>query len=347
MLRRHPEPGGRPFHGRHPARVRGPLRRGRGAAQEPVSRPAGELRHHEVAPAGRRAAHADPRGYLPAAARRPRGQLRPVQAVQRRPAQARPLHRALRPSLLRAPGVRPRADRRGRARERDREALHERGHVLRRHQRGGARGARHRDEPPGRQVQHGRGRREPHPRDDAAERRLHELRDQAGRVRALWRDEPLPEEREGDPDQDGPGREARTGRKPPRQEGLAVGRGGQELHARRRPDLAPAPPRHLLHRGPGGAHLRPEEREPRRHGLRQARERGRSWHDRDRRREGRSGQDLDLRRERRHGFGAARLHLPCGTSPGAWPCRDAADAASERPALPRGGRGRLEAHGRP
>ena len=45
--------------------------------------------------------------------------------------------------------------------------------------------------------------------------------------------------------------------------------------------------------------------------------------------------------------GGADKILISGATPGAWPCRDAADAASERPALPRGGRGRLEAHGRP
>ncbi|MFR3877669.1 MAG: glutamate synthase-related protein [Collinsella sp.] len=31
---------------------------------------------------------------------------------------------------------------------------------------------------------------------------------------------------------------------------------GPSVHARHRPDLASAAPRHLLHRGPGGAYLR-------------------------------------------------------------------------------------------
>ena len=55
--------------------------------------------------------------------------------------------------------------------------------------------------------------------------------------------------------EDGPGRQARRGRPPARQEGLPLDRGGAPVHARRRPDLAAAPPRHLLHRGFGRAHL--------------------------------------------------------------------------------------------
>ena len=42
------------------------------------------------------------------------------------------------------------------------------------------------------------------------------------------------------------------------------------LHARRRPDLAAAAPRHLLDRGPGPADPRPEERQPGGPGARQA-----------------------------------------------------------------------------
>ena len=48
---------------------------------------------------------------------------------------------------------------------------------------------------------------------------------------------------------------------------------GAPLDARRRPDLAAAAPRHLLDRGSGAAHLRPEERQPARRRLGEARRR--------------------------------------------------------------------------
>ena len=112
-----------------------------------------------------------------------------------------------------------------------------------------------RDEPPARPVKLGRGRRGPGARDASRKRRLRALRDQAGGVRPLWRDEPLPGLRDGDPDQDGPGRQARRGRPPPREEGLPLDRGGPPVHARRGPHLSAAPSRHLLDRGPRRAHL--------------------------------------------------------------------------------------------
>ena len=50
------------------------------------------------------------------------------------------------------------------------------------------------------------------------------------------------------------------------------------LDAGRRADLAAAAPRHLQHRGPGPADPRPQERQPRGAGARQAGRRGRGGH---------------------------------------------------------------------
>jgi len=57
------------------------------------------------------------------------------------------------------------------------------------------------------------------------------------------------------------GREAGGGRPAAAEQGLAVDRQDQALHPGRRPDLTAAAPRHLLHRGPGAADPRPEERQ--------------------------------------------------------------------------------------
>ena len=62
-------------------------------------------------------------------------------------------------------------------------------------------------------------------------------------------------------DQDGAGREARRGRPAARVQGLSLDRQGAPLDAGRGPDLAAAPPRHLLDRGSGAADPRPQERE--------------------------------------------------------------------------------------
>ena len=94
----------------------------------------------------------------------------------------------------------------------------------------------------------------------AAERRLEELRDQAGRVGPLRRHQRIPGQRAGAADQDGPGRQARRGRPAARAQGLSVDRQDAALDAGRRPDLAAAAPRHLLHRGSRRADPRPEER---------------------------------------------------------------------------------------
>ena len=67
-----------------------------------------------------------------------------------------------------------------------------------------------------------------------------------------------------DADQDGAGRQARRRRPAARPQGRQDHRQGAPLDAGRRPDLAAAASRHLFDRGPGAAHLRPEERQSRR-----------------------------------------------------------------------------------
>ena len=64
-------------------------------------------------------------------------------------------------------------------------------------------------------------------------------------------------------DQDRPGRQARRGRPPARQEGLREGRGGAQRLPRNRPDLALQQPRPLFDRGPGRADRRAEDRQSR------------------------------------------------------------------------------------
>ena len=117
--------------------------------------------HHRrrvpVAPRGR-AAPLRPRDGVPAAARHPHGQLRHLQAVHRpgEPAGAATDDAARALHLQGRQRHGPRADRhrRGRAGLGDRQAVLDRSDVLRLHQPGGARDARRRDEPAGRQVQH-------------------------------------------------------------------------------------------------------------------------------------------------------------------------------------------------
>ncbi len=87
---------------------------------------------------------------------------------------------------------RARADRRGRARRVDREALRLGGHVVRVDLVGGAHDAGDRHEPPRRPVEHRRGRRGPDPVPAPAQRRQHALGDQAGGLGALRGDLELP-----------------------------------------------------------------------------------------------------------------------------------------------------------
>ena len=93
--------------------------------------------------------------------------------------------------------------------------------------------------------------------------RLHDpaapLGGQADRQRPVRGHHRVPGQRRRPADQDGAGREARRGRPAARQQGVAVDRQDPARHPGRRPDLAAAAPRHLLHRGPGPARPRPED----------------------------------------------------------------------------------------
>ena len=181
----------------------------------------------------------------------------------------------------------------------------------------------------------------------APERRLEELRDQAGRVRPLRRDERVPRQRARAADQDGAGRQARRGRPAARHQGLPVGRQDPPLHARRGPHLPAAAPRHLFHRGPGRADPRPEERQPPRAREREARLRGRRRHHRRRRRQGPRRRRADLRLRRRHRRLAPDLAPARGPAVGARPRRDPPDARAEQPPLAHRGRDRRPAQDRP
>ena len=194
----------------------------------------------------------------------------------------------------------------------------------------------------GGRIQHRRGRRAARAPEHAAR-----LEDQAGRLRALRRHQRIPDERRGDSDQDGAGREARRGRPPARLEGLSVGRAHAPVHARRAADLAAAASRHLLHRGSRAADLRPQERQPRRADLRQAGQRGGRGHGRCGRGKGRRAGYPDLRLRRRNRRGAAHLHPQRRPSVGAGRGGDAPDAVAQRPAQPRSDRGRRQADERP
>ena len=110
----------------------------------------------------------------------------------------------------------------------------------------------------------------------------------------------LPLPRRPASDQGRPGREAGRGRPASRPQGRRLHREPAALDPGRRADLAAAPPRHLLDRGPEAADLRPARGEPDGDGLGQARRRGRRRHRRRRRRQGRGRPHRDRRPRRRH-----------------------------------------------
>ena len=139
----------------------------------------------------------------------------------------------------------------------DREALRHRRHVVRLHPQGSARDAGDRHEPHRRQVQHRRGRRR-----RGALRRPSGAAPSSRWLGALRRDHQLPGERRRAADQDGAGRQARRGRPAARPQGGRGDRARAPLDSRGGPDFAAAAPRHLLHRRPGAADLRSEERQP-------------------------------------------------------------------------------------
>ena len=115
----------------------------------------------------------------------------------------------------------------------------------------------------------------------------------------------------------------------------------------RRADLAAAAPRHLLHRGPGGADPRPEERQPPRAHQRQAGGRGRRRHHRRRRGQGARRRGPDQRPRRRHRRLAAHQHQARRAPVGAGPGRDPPDPGAQQPAQPHRRGDRRPAQDRP
>ena len=227
----------------------------------------------------------------------------------------------LRGLLELTPGRRPDPARRGRVRGRDPQALHHRRHEPRRPRPRGARDARGGDEPDRRDVELRRGRRGHPPQHARPERRRAPLADQAGGVGALRRHRPLPLLGRPDPDQDLAGRQAGRGRPASRPQGRPLHRPAALRHPGRRADLAPAPPRHLLDRGPEAADLRPALRQPARHRLGQAGRRGRGRHGRRRGRQGGRRPRRDRGPRRRHRRLAAVVDPAGGRARGrsAWP----------------------------
>ena len=201
----------------------------------------------------------------------------------------------------------------------------------------------------GGRSEHRRGRRGPGARDAACQRRQQVQRHQAGGVGPLRRDQPLPVERRSRfrsrwPRAQSPAKAATC----PGEKVYPWIARGSPLHAGRGPDLPAAAPRHLLHRGPGGAHLRPEERQPRCARVRQAVSRRRAWAPSPPAwRRAAPTRSSDRRSQRRHGRGPARLHLPCGHPVRDRPGGDPADAFAQRLAQPRGRGDRRQAHVRP
>ena len=173
------------------------------------------------------------------------------------------------------------------------------------------------------------------------------LVDQAGGLRPLRRHQRVPGQRRRHPDQDGPGRQARRGRSAAGSQGLPVGGQDPALDAGRGPDLAAAAPRHLLHRGPGAAHPRPQERQQLGADPRQAGGRGRSGHHRGG--VAKAHADVILISGHDGGTGASPLtSLKHAGGPwGARPGRDAADPHAQRPAGPGGAADRRPAQDRP
>ena len=199
----------------------------------------------------------------------------------------------------------------------------------------------------GGQVQHRRGRRGRRPLRRRPQRRPEAQRGEAGRVGALRGDQRVPGQRGRHPDQDGPGGQAGRGRPAAGPQGVPVDRQDPPLHAGRGTHLTAAAPRHLLHRGPGPAHPRPQERQPVGPRPRQAGGRGRGGHGGRRSVQGPRRRGPDLGQRRRHRRVAAHLDQACRRALGAGAGRDPADPAAQQPSRPHRGAGRRPAQDRP
>ena len=295
-------------------------------------REAAELRLRPL-PVGRRAPRQYARGgqdAAPSGRGERRDPLRGLPSSAGRPA----LHHHSRPSGAQE-RARPDPADGGRTGRADHAALLHRRHVPGRPVGRSARDAGHRHEPPrGKgELRRGRGgsgapraaRRRRRERPLGAPPRAHRSAQRGpsgdghppSRIGTLRRHGRVPRGGRADRDQGGSGRQARRGRPAPRRQGHAVHRASARRDAGHDPDLPPAAPRHLLHRGPRAAHLRPAPRQPSRVDLRQARRRTRSGDHRRRGRQGRRRRDPHRRAQRGHGRRGAQLDQTHGDPLGA------------------------------
>ncbi|MGY4450167.1 hypothetical protein ACVWZR_004827 [Bradyrhizobium sp. i1.3.1] len=238
-------------------------------------------------------------------------------------------------------------DRPGRAGQGHRQALRHRCDELRLDLARGAHHARDRHEPDRRQVEHRRRRRGSRPLQADAERRFHAFGDQAGRLGPLRRHHGVSRQLRHDADQDGAGCQARRRRPAARPQGRRDHRQGPSLDAGRRPDLAAAASRHLLDRGSGAAHLRPQERQPDGRRLGQTGLRDRRRHGRRRRCQGARRPCHHRGLRGRHRRFAADLDQACRLALGDRPCRDPPDLGARAAAQPHRGPGRRRVPHRP
>ncbi len=133
----------------------------------------------------------------------------------------------------------------------------------------------------------------------------------------------------------------------PGRQGLPLDRQDPLLHARRGAHQPAAPPRHLLHRGPGAAHPRPQELQPGGPRPREARGRGRGRHGGHRGLEGARRRGAHLGPRRGHRRQPAHLAQARRWALGARAGRDPADAAAQPAARPHRGAGRRAAQDGP
>mmetsp|Transcript_18019 Transcript_18019/g.62358 ORF Transcript_18019/g.62358 Transcript_18019/m.62358 type:complete len:550 (-) Transcript_18019:1075-2724(-) len=319
-------------------------------------RPAGvqarELRVHQRVAEGprRRGARQLAQGRQAAPRGRPRGRRGRAENQVRRVRGRAPRGLALRAPRPHDAQVRRRAVDGGHPPRVHLHALRHGRHVARRALARDARVARHGHEPPRRRVQLRRGRRGQRPQRQGRRQPRHDVEapqgqvdprrrhgresHPPGRVGPLRRHGVLPRHGVPDRDQGRPGRQARRGRPAPRRQGRRVHRVHPRGDRGRHAHLAAAAPRHLLHRGSGPAHPRPQVRQPRGRRVREARVRGRRRRHRRGRRQGQGGPHRHLRRRRRHGRGGLDGHQVRGPALGARHRRGAADARAQRLAGP-------------
>ena len=163
--------------------------------------------------------------------------------------------------LLRLPPLTHRHQRGGAGGE-HRETLRDGCHVVRCALQGGTRGAGAGHEQARSTKQHRRGRRRQRALPLYHRRHLAVEQDKAGGIGTIRRDNRISGQRRGNSDQGGTGSEARRGRSAAGIQGQRDHREDTPLYSRHLAHLASTSPRHLLYRGPGTAHLRPQEREP-------------------------------------------------------------------------------------